>query len=207
MNTRNVRIDIIKGIGISLIVLGHTQMFLSQFVNLFHVGLFFIASGYCFKEKNSDDLSGVGRFFVKRVKQLYVPFVLWNLGYLCLHNLLCEINIYSLNSELGSMYPLIGRYSVSDTVRQAVQIVLVNAGEQLAGACWFLRALFVMDILFVFSDFLIKKITPVHYNKIRIAVAVLMLGMGSFFSSRDLILHTTSRQSVPAGSFLLQGSF
>ena len=48
---RNLTIDIMKGICIVLVVLGHTyNTYTTNFIYLFHVGVFFILSGYCFNQ-------------------------------------------------------------------------------------------------------------------------------------------------------------
>ena len=48
MKERNLTLDIVKGIGIALIVLGHIDNAAVNFIYLFHVSLFFIVSGYLF---------------------------------------------------------------------------------------------------------------------------------------------------------------
>ena len=62
---RNIRIDIIKAVGIICVVLGHTEVMpAAGFVNLFHVGLFFIASGIFYKESYTDTAAGVQDCFI-----------------------------------------------------------------------------------------------------------------------------------------------
>lgn len=137
MKNRNLRIDIIKSIGIILIVLGHTQMSLTHFVNLFHVGLFFLAAGYCFNEKYSDTVWGVKQFALKRFQRLYLPFVLWNLIFLCFRNVFCDFQIYSGDEAVAGIYGLIHKLSFEESVKQACDIILMRSGEQLVGASWF----------------------------------------------------------------------
>lgn len=43
---RNKTYDVLKGLLIILMVMGHTQFFGHDFVFLFHMGCFFIISGY-----------------------------------------------------------------------------------------------------------------------------------------------------------------
>lgn len=47
--------DIVKGIGIIAIVLGHSCYFAVGFVYLFHLALFFFVSGYLYSEKKYGD--------------------------------------------------------------------------------------------------------------------------------------------------------
>jgi fucose 4-O-acetylase-like acetyltransferase len=81
-------IDIAKGIGIMLVVIGHLisrDSYLGQFIGSFHMPLFFLLSGMCFRpEKYPTFLP----FLKKRVNQLLIPLLLFNLiiflvDYLC----------------------------------------------------------------------------------------------------------------------------
>lgn len=188
MDKRNVRIDIIKGIGIMLIVLGHTQMPYSRFVNLFHVALFFIASGYCFSEKYSESFANVKVFVVKRIKRLYIPFILWNLAFLCLRNLFVSVEIYSTNKSIVDVYGTIGILSLQESLIQAKNILFMQAGEQLAGACWFLRALLILELAFISIDYILKKVFKEKYYISRWIVAVLMLIVGSELKRKGIVL-------------------
>ena len=66
-------IDIAKGIGIILVVLGHITprgSFINDFIYVFHMPLFFICCGLCFKGNTSfRDL------LKKRLRQLMLPFI------------------------------------------------------------------------------------------------------------------------------------
>ena len=177
MKVRDNRVDIVKSIGIILVALGHTQMALCSFVNLFHVGLFFIASGFCFQEKYTDSFKNVKQFFSKRIKRLYIPFVLWNLGYLCFRNLFCAVGIYSSKS-----------LSVRELIYQARDIVLMSSGEQMAGACWFIRALFIMEVLFVLVDYCLKKVCEKKVRLLRLLFVIVTLTVGAWLNSANIIL-------------------
>ncbi len=54
---RNNAIDIAKGFGIILMVIGHAEMpsILTRSIYLFHMPLFFIAAGYFFKTSALDN--------------------------------------------------------------------------------------------------------------------------------------------------------
>ena len=46
--------NIVKGIGIILVVVGHLYWDFTQFIYLFHLPLFFFVSGYLYNEKNME---------------------------------------------------------------------------------------------------------------------------------------------------------
>jgi fucose 4-O-acetylase-like acetyltransferase len=63
-------IDIVKGIGILSIVIGHiTDGALREILFLFHVLLFFFLSGYLFKQPQQ-----LKNFIVKKIKRLLMPY-------------------------------------------------------------------------------------------------------------------------------------
>ena len=73
---RDLTWDAIKGIAILLMVVGHSgcPYYLRNFIYLFHMGLFYYASGHFFKAKG---VEGFLPFFKKKIKGLYWPFVKW----------------------------------------------------------------------------------------------------------------------------------
>ena len=71
---RDVSIDILKAIGIICMVGGHCEWPIKHFVYLFHMALFFIASGYLFKPSNSSEYSSVVRFIKRKFVTLWVPY-------------------------------------------------------------------------------------------------------------------------------------
>ena len=79
--SRNKQLDIAKGIGIILVVLGHQIDFFDvafpmvyRYIYLFHVPLFFFLSGLFFNESES-----FRNCFEKKFRRLFVPFVLVNI--------------------------------------------------------------------------------------------------------------------------------
>ena len=73
-------VDIVKGIGISLVVIGHTRLsgsFIGDWLNSFHMPLFFIIAGFCFDESRYPNYKSY--FFVR-----YKPWLFHILLCLCL---------------------------------------------------------------------------------------------------------------------------
>lgn len=105
-----------------------------------------MASGYCYKDFQKYDKKEIMEFVIKRVKRLYLPYVLYNVFLLIMHNFFVEINIYTDNPLFvlneNCCGELMSYYSMNELVIQIVKIFLFMGSEQLAGATWFLRALF-----------------------------------------------------------------
>ncbi len=157
------RVTIMKGIGIVLMVLGHTACphWLSSFVYMFHMPLFFIMSGYCFKMKYTHDC----RTFVwRRVKGLYVPFVKYSLLFLILHSLFLYLNFYNTEFTPGEYATAFGWQNY---LWRGMKIVGIMSGsDPLLGGFWFLKALFFASI---YSLFIIK------YVRLKLAIPVVLL--------------------------------
>ena len=146
----NDTITYVKAVGIMLMVLAHCSNFLYVYytVYMFHMPLFFLVSGYCFKEKY---YSCPHTFVWKRIQGLWWPFVKWSLLFLFLHNTLHEINIYSDN--YGYLGNGVHKYSQSEIIGHSKSIIfLMEGSDGMVGGFWFLKSLFFGSL---FSFFLL----------------------------------------------------
>ena len=143
---RDDSVSIAKGIAIILMVLAHARfsVYGQNFINMFHMPLFFFFSGYCFKEKYLTDAKG---FAIKRFMGVYFPFVKWSLLFLLLHNVFFYLNIY--NDEYGFCGKVSHLYTIPEFFNRALHITTALSGnEQLLGGYWFLHSLFFGAFLF-----------------------------------------------------------
>lgn len=95
MIQKNKVFSLMKGIAIISVVIGHcadSRHYLDCFVNQYHLAVFFFVAGYFFKENNVECAK---TFILKRIKSLYIPFVLAGIGFLLLHKPLVWLNIYN----------------------------------------------------------------------------------------------------------------
>lgn len=157
---RNAEMSIVKGIAIILMVVGHAEAgdFLTRFIYMFHMPVFFIAAGYFFSDGNLDD---PWRFCVKRLKSLYLPFVKWSLLFLVLHNALFAIGI--LNETYGNWNGGVTHpYTLQGAMQRVVHIIFSMGGydEFLAGAFWFFRALLLVSLLYLVMRLLLRHYLP-----------------------------------------------
>lgn len=98
-------IDILKAFGIITMVAGHAGAPFSKFFYLFHMPVFFMASGFFFKDKTSDSFKGVIKSIISKIKTLWAPFVIWNSIYVLFHNIFLKINVYTNNPQFLVLYP------------------------------------------------------------------------------------------------------
>ena len=120
-NRRSLALDIAKGIGILLVVLGHCPHVwtpVKQWIYSFHVPLFFLLSGMVW-DRASHEESGFFNyaFLRKKALRLLVPGFLWGLGYLLARAVVSRsfkpeslgwllYNTESSISKAGSLTPL-----------------------------------------------------------------------------------------------------
>ena len=166
---RNVNIDIIKGIGIILMVGGHCGMPFSHFIYLFHMAVFFMASGYCFNAADSRNLQGVFSFVKRKVKGLWFPYVLWTSVFSLLHNTFVKIEIYSC--EL---------WSSKEIVKNIIKAFLLHGHTQLGSALWFIATLMQIAVLYCCIDYGVRKVTvskKIHFL-LQGVVSIILLAVG-----------------------------
>lgn len=186
---RNTTLSICKGIGIILMVIGHARCpgRLCAFIYMFHMPLFFIASGYFFATKYTHSK---WTFFKKKVRGLYLPFVEWSLIFLALHNILV---LSKLEYQEGNtfMHP----YNWATTWMLAKSIVLKMGGydQMMLATFWFLRSLFVGNIVFCFLFFLINKFVK---SELKTALVICIL---AFAGGLALSWNQTDIPYIPQG--------
>ncbi len=131
---RDNSVDTAKGLAIILMCVGHAYCapLLGRFIYLFHMAFFLMMSGYFFSDKNLDDLKG---FVIKRLKGLWLPFVVAGWIFILLHNVLLDLQLSSPPPyeyyDLKSM-----AYKIFTTIPRFIPT------EDMMGPYWFLSCLF-----------------------------------------------------------------
>lgn len=119
-------LDIAKGIGVFLVVYGHSHAPFNLYAYYFHMPLFMILSGYLYRPSQS-----LRTFVVKKIQSLYIPFVVWNL-IIVSGRLLTGAYLGVINNMLPHQLPVI------------IQVFLcVGKDGKYMGATWFLGSLFM----------------------------------------------------------------
>ncbi len=169
MKNRNINIDIIKGIGIILMVGGHCGMPFTHFIYLFHMAIFFMASGYCFNASNSETMQDVLSFVKRKFKGLWFPYVLWTAVFSLLHNVFIKAGIYSP-----------APWSISEIGKNIIKSFFLHGHTQLGSALWFISALMQIAVLYCCIDYVIKKVTVSKKANFLLqgAVSIVFLAVG-----------------------------
>ncbi|MBD5517658.1 MAG: acyltransferase family protein [Lachnospiraceae bacterium] len=140
---RDKTVDILRGFGIVLMIMGHIKIgaqpydqYFSIWYHGFHMPLFYVVSGYFFVRSNVDE----GDFIFRKARTLLVPYLFWGIFHI----------IYSFlegGGEAGVLYSNIINLLVNPTV----------AGVPIAGALWFLPALFWINVIYFFMSKFIRN--------------------------------------------------
>lgn len=160
-NERINYLDAAKGFGILMVCMGHActnrssvaecQMAdLIRFVTLFHMALFFFINGMLYQTKYSEKpMLGSA----KKLRAYYIPFVKYNLLFWLFHNLFAKLHLISGQLDAKD-------YAYEGLRAYAVSFLKSIAGfrQRFAGAMWFLEALIVISIVFIFVDYTVTKI-------------------------------------------------
>ena len=120
-------IDIVKGIGIALVVIGHTRLargFLCDWIYSFHMPLFFIMAGFCFDESRYPDWKS---YFIRKLKALFVPYIILSLFVIAFMSFL---------------------YWGKDPQFETIALLKNMLSGGTIGAFWFICVLFQVELLF-----------------------------------------------------------
>lgn len=187
-------VSISKGICIILMVIGHSgcPVFLHDFIYLFHMPFFFFISGwFCRQSSDAWGRDGLSVKILKRIKRLYLPFVLYCLAFILL-------------SFISTACARIDYFGVKEVTLSSLVKVFVNMEPptELLGATWFIRSLFFAAVIIDIALYLLRRLKYGKYLLLAIFLAV-TVWMESFPAGTPVI-----RQLVlifMGGTFFLSG--
>ncbi|MBQ4641753.1 MAG: acyltransferase family protein [Oscillospiraceae bacterium] len=134
---RDKTIDVVKGFGIILMVIGHTGSIAHDFIYMFHMALFFMLSGYLWSDKKAADFPAAKKFVLSRLKGLLIPYAVCNGTFTLLNNLLVKLHINPESSRL--LTPM-------ETAVNLAKNMLFAGDTTMGGATWFFRTLFFVSM-------------------------------------------------------------
>lgn len=181
MAERNKEIDILRGIGIFLVVFNHTGWgaYFHTYIQAFHMPLFFILSGYFSKNRSLKETAA------KRAKALLIPYIIFECIYLpvALFTSLPEEKLTLLSSlKAIFLFP-------TDSLHLPI-----------ASALWFLPCMFIAGV--VYNDlgrFSLKTKT---------VIILIVSAAGAVYSGlSDYMLPLTLEPAAAALLFMLAGEW
>jgi fucose 4-O-acetylase-like acetyltransferase len=190
---RSVLIDIARGIGIFFVVLGHSGFPYTRVLYLFHVSLFFVISGFLHNLEYSSSVESLRTLLWKRVKSLYFPYVLVNILFIVYNNLGLKTSFFTSESFVlaapgASSDSVMHLYSTHEIIIRIIKVLLFSGGEVYAGATWFLRILFIVNILYAIIEFILRKLRRDLRSIVMVLVSLLFVVAGYHLSTNGIRL-------------------
>lgn len=134
---RDINLDIVKGIGIIAVIIGHIFPYGVKFIFSFHMPLFFVIAGFLYKR------SPIRVSIRKDYKRLIIPYLITGLGVYCLD--LAASLIWHHDPTHWLIGTLWGNGSGGHTSALFADIPYI-------GAIWFLLALFICKQTFLLLE-------------------------------------------------------
>lgn len=180
MKEQYSQIDIIKGVCILLVVLGHSGInpSLYNFIYLFHLPCFFICAGFCSFNRKIENFIDLKKYLLKKIKSLYFPFVIGNLIFLFLAPLFSNFGFISYQN-----------FSFFYFVKNVLKIFLFIGENELCGPTWFLRTLFFVYIIYsILKVFLFKISKDFLITNNLIVIVISFFGYNAFFAEKSFFI-------------------
>lgn len=152
---RDPVLDSMRGIGIVLMVLGHSGFPGTDYIYLFHMALFFMLSGWFFSLRG-----GLVHFVRRKLVTLWLPFVAANTAFTVCNNLFLRLNILTADARIAEIpgNSVTAPVSIKDILGRTVHWCVFDGGTQLGGAMWFIQALFQISLLYAIIEVLLQKL-------------------------------------------------
>ena len=128
--------NIVKGIGILSIVLGHTCWFAKEYVYLYHLALFFFVAGYLYSEKKYGENPFL--YIAARLHNLWLRYSFFVSFFVIMHNTFLETGII-INEA---------KYTLRDIIINTLNSSLLSCSETMGGALWFIPVLIFAGAMF-----------------------------------------------------------
>ena len=121
-------IDVFRSLGIIAMVMGHISFggAFDHFIHAFHMPMFFFISGFFYRRRDC----GIGEYVGKKVKSLLIPYISFGIAHYFV-----DIILHGF-----SIKPLIYLFTFN------------TVSLPIAGALWFLTALFFTDVFYFLLD-------------------------------------------------------
>ena len=187
---RNSVIDLLKAFGIVLMVFGHSGFPFTKFIYLFHMAIFFMASGFCFNERNSESFHDFVVFLKRKFLNLWIPYVVTVCLFTLLHNFFIKVHIYTIIpidlTRGGGVTVVWSFYKILKNI--LLSLLLSGSAGQMGGALWFIAILMKISVLYCFIDFCLKKIIKNDFIHIvvQLILSILLLLIGFYFHIKTI---------------------
>lgn len=148
--------SIVKALGIVAVVISHAAILtpLETFTYYFNTAVSFFVAGYFFDDGQT---ATPGRFIGRKLRRLYLPYVVLGTLFVLLHNRFLEWHLIAYDfSAREAILP----YDTPELLRTLGRVFLFLHHEQMLAPFWFLQGLFLGLMLFFCITLATRKLAP-----------------------------------------------
>ncbi|SDD51404.1 Fucose 4-O-acetylase [Paenibacillus sp. UNCCL117] len=148
-------VDTLKGIGIILVILGHTPALnIKGYIFSFHMPLFFFISGYLFQTNKYPTFIN---FLNKKGKSLLIPYLAFSVISILANSVLSQAHI---------------------DIKPSLKAFFISTRNQIPfnEALWFLTCIFIVEVMF----YLISRVCKYDWLKLVFAIVIYLVGFKLF---------------------------
>lgn len=187
---RDITIDVVRGLAMITVVMGHSGFPYTDMIYLFHMPLFFIISGYLSAPKcQYTTKNDFGQKLWRRFKRLYIPYVFYTVLFTLLNNCFLNIGLYATTDQVANLgIPNVSTpshfMSSTELISGVAKAFLVMGGAKMSGALWFLRLMLFASVLFEIERFVFRRYTNQLY--ILSGINLILFCVGVFISKKEV---------------------
>lgn len=157
-NKREKIWDIVKGVGIISIVIGHATPIseVHDFVYMYHLAIFYFIASYFYNEQKYGN--NPGKNLGKKLETNWKKYIFYSTILILLHNVFIKYNFYNLNAEVYIDFESI--------IIRILNSMTFKGSELFAGALWFVPTLIFALGIFGEIVYVSRKISNILYCKL-----------------------------------------
>ena len=202
MKLQNVTIEdreywnVVKGLGILCIVLGHCFMPVQNFVYAFHVPLFFFVSGYLYSEDKYGDEPFEN--FKRRLQSNWLKYVIIYVIYILLHNVLYSLSLLQEGAEA---------YTINDFIYQISLALFFGGDEFLISPLWFVPVLVEASVMLGFIVTISRRLFKNVIRKLSFQLIIITAAtiLGYVIETKEIVLFANYQIALMVMPYIWMG--
>lgn len=143
---QEIYMNYVKAFAIVAMVCGHAASPLNPYIYQYHMALFMFVAGYFYKDYYTEHPITL---IWKRIKSLYIPFLVYNIIFIFLSSVCDALNITDRGRHI------LGNINLVEMLKSLVSF---NSYADYLGGFWFVKTLFLTTVAYCLISFVINKI-------------------------------------------------
>ena len=143
---QETHMNYVKAFAIIAMVCGHAASPLNPYIYQYHMALFMFVAGYFYKDYYTEHPITL---IWKRIKSLYIPFLIYNVIFIFLSSVCDALNITDRGRHI------LGNINLVEMLKSLVSF---NSYADYLGGFWFVKTLFFTTVAYCLLSFVINKL-------------------------------------------------